>query len=480
MFSLELASKSQRAAIAIAYVLVCLLAGYLVGHGSRGAAIVAAAAALFVGFTRPKAALFAAIAFVLFFPEETWQLQYVVSDGSIPTGSAYTANFAGINFQLALVFVVAMRTLVSLRSTRLMKPRGFDIAALALLASIVFGEILGRIVSGYGAMLIGHAQQYALPVILALCMRALLEPIDIERGFRWLAVLGLGRMAFGLVRFAAGGGDTHFELGRQIVFWDAADGLIALILVMYGVWGVATGPHRERLLNFAFLAAGLAVIAFSLRRAAMLGLVVCIIGMVVVTIRRESHRAAPWVVSSSVVLALGIVVYVALRPPTESIILGRAFSIFQTSGSLANTNMWHFADIADGLTAVSKKPVFGWGFHVSPPRYVSYLMRESASLESVGLYHNMFINTWVRIGLLGATALIAALWISARASVRGVLHRSNVVLQGTFMSVCLAVAVWGLSATILVTFRMPYLMWAAMACAVTLWEASNSQMETHV
>lgn len=465
--------KWRNLAVACAFALACVLIGYLVGRGMRGLEVVLAAAALIIGFTRPKAAIFVAIAFVLFFPEETWQLKYILTDGGIPSGTAYTANFAGVNLQLALVMVLAMRTVVSLNAARLRRLGKFDVAALLLLAAVVFGEIFGRISSGYSALFIGHAQQYALPIILALCIRALLDPIDIERGFRLLAVLGLGRLVFGLIRFAGGGGDIHFELGRRIVFWDAADGLIALTLVMYGIWGITAGLRRERVFNVVLVAAGLAVIALSLRRAAMLGLVVGVIGAAVVSLRRDSRRVSPWVVGMSVFIALGVVVYSAFQLPTDSIILGRALSIFQTSGSLATTNMWHFADIYDGLTAVSKKPIFGWGFHVAPPRYASYLMIESASLDTVGLYHNMFINTWVRTGVLGVAGLVAALWIAASSSVRGILRHSNVVLQGTFLSVCLAVAVWGLSTTILVTFRMPYLLWAAMACAVTLWEASE-------
>ncbi|MBC7266476.1 MAG: O-antigen ligase family protein [Coriobacteriia bacterium] len=414
----------------------------------------------------PKPAMYAALLSVLLFREETWQMTFL----GMPTlgvQTFYTMNYGGVTIQLALVGPAFLRTVWDVPRTRLRVNSALDVWLVVLLLVDVLGEIWGRVQSGYSALFMGHAQYFALPVMAAIVVRQWFTVHDARRLSRAFFLLALLRTSYGLGRYALGYGDIHFELGKRIVFWDIADGLFAAAVATVGI--VLLFAERRALwrgVGLVAVAAGIATVALSLRRAPMLSLVVGVsVGLWVFA---SSYSRNVRALRMRALTTAAIVVGALLAQPPDTVVRTRFLSSFRAGGPLAATNMWHIADLIDGLRAALRRPLTGWGYHVAPPRLVDYLQVQSASIESVGLYHNMYIYSWIRMGILGLLGVVATGALGMRSGRQVAAERRDAVLGSSLVGIIASIMIAGLTSHTLWSFRIPYVYFGAAAIGTVL------------
>ena len=425
---------------------------------------------LVASFKEPRLGVFVLLAMAVVFREETWQAGFF--GGSPESASTlYTYDFHGLKVEYALGAGAFLGTLIAVRKLPLRWKEPFVLALLALLVADVWGEVWGRIQTGYSAHLFGHWVMLAAPVLLALVVRAWATRENVAFALRWLTVVAVGRLLFGLIRLAAGGGDVHWQLGRRIVFFDWADGMVAVLVCGVGALLVVAPRLRwpQRLVGLVLVLLGAAVIDLSFRRLAMVASMVMVVTVVALTWRRRPLVAAVAAVAAATVW------FGVLNPP-----LPGAGSLRARTGSIVKvdvkreqaakdeqTNEFHVAELKDGLLHIAERPLQGWGYRTAPPRKVAYLQRPQFSLARINVYHDLYVNTWFRLGILGILGLAATVVLGLRAGVVS-LRRDGPPETVILFALAAAMAAASFFAPVSNSYRLPLFLFAPLAALVAL------------
>ena len=447
---------------------VAAMAALAVAVGPRMVVLVAAGAVLAGAFLYPRVGLLLLVAVPMLFREETWYLRYVpVAYGGTEAAvlSFYDQRVFAVSFASLLVIVLVLRSLLARPEHAERVYGAFAFWLVVLLIADVGAELVGRMTVGPGGALLGQWSQVALPIVAALLVPVWCERSQLHRAIDVLALLAAGRLVFGLVRYAAGGGDWHFEIGRRIVFWDSADGLLGVFVASIGLVAVLDGnaDRRRRVLGGALVALGVVVVALCLRRQAMGALTVAL-PLTMFLLRRRTLLIVSLIIVTVVVAVIVALDVTAVR---ESVFATRAQSVVRLRDENVSTNVWHLRDLEDGLLNIADNPILGYGYYSSPPRRTYELSSRDVSLAVIGVYHNMFVNTWFRMGLVGVVALILILYLGLRDGGRAALWRGDPRAAGLTATLSSMVCA-GFFGSTLTTERAPYFLMLGLAALVVL------------
>ena len=301
--------------------------------------------------------------------------------------------------------------------------------------------------------------------------------MDVERVFAVAGWIVAARLLFGSLMFLLGRGAFHPELGVSIVFWDAADGLLALAAVVAGLEIAGDSETTlDTLRGPAFALLGAFVIVMSARRAAMVAVLAAVVALFIFSMLGWSSRRSARL---DLVAACSVLLLAAFGPGLEGLNTAERFLSSFTFGGDSGTSAVHYADIRDGMGAVVRSPVLGYGYYTSPERFVSLLMTSESSTSALGGYHNLLINLWVRNGLLGVVALIGAI-VNALSGVRTSIAIGSRGRQCRILAAFLVgMLVAGVTGSLLWGMRMPWYFWSALTAIVILSGGEGSAQSGH-
>ena len=176
-------------------------------------------ALLLVGsFARPRWGLLVLLGLVLLFSEERWQLFMLGGQSGAVPATIYTIHVFGLKVQWALAGGFVAGAFLQTGALHLRRSRAALVSLCVLLAADVWGEVWGRVATGFSQHLFGQWALIAAPVLVAIAALALLDEDDVIAGLRILLAVATARLIFGLVRYGVGRGDWDYELKRRIVF----------------------------------------------------------------------------------------------------------------------------------------------------------------------------------------------------------------------------------------------------------------------
>jgi O-antigen ligase len=430
--------------------------------------VAAGCVAAVLAATRPRAALLFLFAIPVLFREETWQLQYWPPEfggTSAHVTTVYTLSFMGLSVVSLLVGVLVLRSVFPDAVDRRLTIGPFETWLGLFAVMAVVAELVGRLATSYSGPIFGQWSQIFLPVIVAFMLQMWCGRRELSRGVDLLAGFVAVRLGFGLSRYLLGGGDYNSGAARRSVFWDSADGFVGVFAVTVGcVWAADRSASRwRRVAGGGMLIAGLIVVVLSYRRQAMVAVAVAA-PLALMLLRRWKllFSAAGFLVAAFVII---VVANPALL--TQSTVGKRAVSVVSTRAGMADTNEWHMADIVDAWRNIQENPILGYGFHAAPARRTYELSNRDASLEIVGAYHNLVLNVWFRMGIVGLISLCGLLWCGLRAGARAAWQRGD-GLAAAITAALVGLVVSGATGPVLVSDRLPYFLFGGLSALVLL------------
>jgi hypothetical protein len=421
-----------------------------------------------VAVLRPRVILLLVFAVPILFREETWQLEYwpsALGGTAVTPVTVYTLTFIGLSVPTLLIGVVVLRSLFPSAVDHRLQVGPFE-AWLALFAGMALvAEVVGRLTTTYEGPVFGQWSQIVLPAVVAVLIMLWCGRRELVRGVDLLALFVAARLLFGLSRFALGGGEYNMAAARRSVFWDAGDGFVGVFAVALGTaWAVdGSAAKWRRLAGGLLILAGLLVVALSYRRQAMVAVALAA-PLTLVLMRRWKLL---WVSLGCVAAALSMILVADPSLIFESTVAQRAASVVSTPGGMADTNEWHLADIRDAWRNIERNPVLGYGFHSAPPRRTYELSSRDASLEVIGAYHNLVLNVWFRMGIVGIAALLGVLWCGLRAGARAAWTYGD-ALAAPLMAALAGLVVSGATGPVLVSYRLPFFLLGGLAALVVI------------
>ena len=455
---------------ALAIVVMMISAVLVVGVLDQRKVLYVAVACVVVvvAAIRPRAALVLIFAIPVLFREETWQLQYWPPEFGGTTAAVttvYTASFMSITAVTLLIGVVMLRSLFPDAVDKRLRVEQFEMWLGLFAVMALVAEVVGRLTTSYPEHVFGQWSQIILPIIVALVLQMWCGRRELARGVDILAACIGVRLAYGLTRYALGGGDYNGAAGRRCVFWDYADGIVAVFAVTIGVaWLVdSTASRWRRGAGAVLVAAGLLVIVLSYRRQAM----VAVVFAMPLTLMLLHRWKTLWAVVGCLAAALAILFLADPALLTDSVVGQRAVSVVSTPVGMADTNEWHMADIVDAWRNIQRNPILGYGFHAAPPRRTYEVSDANSSLEVVGLYHNLVLNVWFRMGIVGLVALIGFLWCGLRAGVRAAWTQGD-ALAASLTAALVGLVVSGATTPVLVSYRLPFFLFGGLSALVVI------------
>ena len=458
--------RSAALAAVVMGVTACLVLGVL--HQSTLSYVAAGCVALVIAVARPRATLLLIFAIPVLFREETWQLPSWPPEfggTTVPVATVYTLSFMGLSIISLLVGVVVLRSLFPSAVDRRLTIGPFE-AWLALFAGMALvAELVGRLTTTYKGPIFGQWSQIVLPIIVALVLQLWCGRRELARGVDLLAVLVGVRLVYGLSRYALGGGDYNGGAARRSVFWDSADGFVGVFAVALGSAWLVDGSASKwrRAAGGGLIVAGLLVITLSYRRQAMVAVAVAA-PLTLILLRRWKTL---WPMLGCLAAALAILLIAYPGFITESTVGRRAVSVVSTPAGMADTNEWHWADVEDAWRNIQVNPILGYGFHAAPPRRTYELSSRDSSLEVVGAYHNLVLNVWFRMGIVGFVALIGLLWCGLRTGAH-VAWTYGDALAAPITAALVGLVISGATGPVLVSDRVPYFLFGGLSALVIL------------
>jgi hypothetical protein len=359
-------------------------------------------------FLRPRWALLVLLGFAIFFSEERWQVVMLGGSSSPVPTTIYSFHVSALTLQFALAGGLLLRALLRLRGIGGVRSRFLTAAFLVFLASIVWGEVLGRLTEGSVQHLFGEWSTIAIPLLVGLASLSLLSEKDVVVGLKIVLALAAARVAFGLVRYGLGRGDWNYEFHRRIAFWDTADGFLSAVVALTGLavllgWGRRS--RAERVAGALMAAAGIAAIVVSLRRESFAMLAVSAIVLVALVWRPRKRVLIASLAAVLIALALGA----AFVQTSNSLLAARIKSMDPLAHTSASgTNAFHLEDVRNAVLQVAERPITGWGFHTSPAPKIDYMLF-SAPGAGIVVVHNTYLDVWLRTGVVGFVSLCALL-----------------------------------------------------------------------
>lgn len=412
---------------------------------------------------RPKWALVIMLSIVLIFPEEVWQPFLMGGKtGAIPA-TLYTIEVLGLKVQWALAGGAVLGGLLRLDGLRSRATRAVVFALCIFLAADIWGEVWGRHLSGFSAHLFGQWAVVAAPILLALAALALLDEMDIRTG--WYLLLGVAsvHLLYGLTRYALGEGDWSYELAKHIVFWDTADGFVSTFVAVGGL-GLLLASERRlviRWIGASLFMLGTVVIVLSFRRDGLVALAVSLVTMVLLVWRPRTKVTKIATAAVVVMLVVSGTTYVA---HSHSLLAQRLRSM-NPLGQRADgseTNAFHIQDIREAVVDIADRPWTGWGYHTAVPQQTDYFILQGTSSSAITAVHDMYLDVWLRMGVLGFVAVCGIIIVGGRDAVAARRHGPT-LLPNMLLSLLIGYAVAALAMPIDNSNRMPYLLLMVVA-----------------
>ena len=302
------------------------------------------------------------------------------------------------------------------QGTRARRRVAFSCLDLSVVSLVVAAVVSGVMAADWGAALLELRSVFLLPALYY----ALLRLAHLDEGARWRvvdgwALGGLGVALVGLVQYALGRNVVVAEGGLprlQSVYFSPNNvglylGRLWPLLVAVALWG---WPRRRRALYALALApVTLALVLSFSRGALLLGLPAALLVMG----WRAGGRARWAVVTLVVIGALALIPL--LRLPRFS-----AMFDLQQGSTFFRLELWR-----SSLTLIREHPWFGVGPGNFPAAYrTRYILPGAWQEPNLEHPHNVYLDHWTRLGVLGLLAGVVvqvmfwrALW-SARSGSR--------------------------------------------------------------
>ena len=251
-------------------------------------------------------------------------------------------------------------------------------------------------------------------------VNALRAPDDLRRFVNLLLACGVLRGLWGLVRFAALGGDpanfyNNFQhIDVRITFFDINDSLLATMVLFVVLWRLATGEVQRfwpRVGMWAVVALELFIVVFSYRRTAWGGLALA--ALLLAFSLRGRWR---WCLLASYVgVGLPLLVYkMLLRGGSKASggsLLERMLPDVVQGGQFSFTT-GRFAELYAAWLTLRHDWVLGlgaWG------QYDGFRFSELAwHRGDFSWMHSGVLHVWLKFGVLGVAIVFAAAWLYGR------------------------------------------------------------------
>lgn len=251
-------------------------------------------------------------------------------------------------------------------------------------------------------------------------VNALRAPDDLRRFVNLLLACGVLRGLWGLVRFAALGGDpanfyNNFQhIDVRITFFDINDSLLATMVLFVVLWRLATGEVQRfwpRVGMWAVVALELFIVVFSYRRTAWGGLALA--ALLLAFSLRGRWR---WCLLASYVgVGLPLLVYkMLLRGGSKASggsLLERMLPDVVQGGQFSFTT-GRFAELYAAWLTLRHDWVLGlgaWG------QYDGFRFSELAwHRGDFSWMHSGVLHVWLKFGVVGVIILLSAAWMYGR------------------------------------------------------------------
>ena len=251
-------------------------------------------------------------------------------------------------------------------------------------------------------------------------VNALRAPDDLRRFVNLLLACGVLRGLWGLVRFAALGGDpanfyNNFQhIDVRITFFDINDSLLATMVLFVVLWRLATGEVQRfwpRVGMWAVVALELFIVVFSYRRTAWGGLALA--ALLLAFSLRGRWR---WCLLASYVgVGLPLLVYkMLLRGGSKASggsLLERMLPDVVQGGQFSFTT-GRFAELYAAWLTLRHDWVLGlgaWG------QYDGFRFSELAwHRGDFSWMHSGVLHVWLKFGVVGVAIVLAAAWLYGR------------------------------------------------------------------
>lgn len=262
----------------------------------------------------------------------------------------------------------------------------------------------------------GFANLITGPIFFSLLLRAFGDQASVERLVRFLLIVILIKGVFGLVRFAAFGGDpanvyANFNrIAIRLTYFDSNESFLATVAAFIAGWTVmirgSSLTTGARLFYWSIVLIELAIVVFSYRRAAWGGLMLAAVLFVAVLPSAQRWKV---IVAGLPVVLLGIVVAAGQRLG-DSVGSRGWFSAFfeDVGGGNRFTALGHRElELRLGMNSFLENPIFGNG---SWSRYYDGYVRIDWQVGPDAFYwtHSSVLHLAFKTGLVGL-ALVAGL-----------------------------------------------------------------------
>jgi hypothetical protein len=358
---------------------------------------------------------------LFYFPNASWGLVEQVGGTNFYTRGAGTFYFPAINVML---FGMAIQAFFARRFAGPLPVR-HNLGVPALLFGIV---LLGNVLVFFALPKVrwfelvapaGLLNVFNFMLAFYVLVNALREPRDLQRFINLLLFCAVTRGLWGLVRFAAMGGDPanfyeNFQhIDVRLTFFDINDSLVATMVLFLLVWRLATGQVAgfwARLGCWAVVGLELFIVVFSYRRTAWGGLVLA--ALLLAWALRGRWR---WGLLASYLLvglpALGYKMVQRSGKTGHGGLLERMFPDVMQGGQL-NFTTGRFAELYAAWLSLKSDLLLGlgaWG------RYNGYRFSElSWHRGDFSWMHSGVLHIALKTGLVGLTIATIAMWLYGR------------------------------------------------------------------
>lgn len=190
--------------------------------------------------------------------------------------------------------------------------------------------------------------------------------------------------------------------------------LVGIFAVAYLLWG----PARRRRVAVVLASASLASVALSLNRNMVIGLVLGFAVAAFVVPGGSRVLAMFAIVACLVALSYSAIGSSPAQTGTAATIATRLTSIGNYSGLKTDTLDDRFYENSLAIKTLERNPLFGVGWGASyGATHTAWQNGQLVTLRR-DFIHQQYLGLWLRTGLLGLGAVLAALWLAFRAASR--------------------------------------------------------------
>jgi hypothetical protein len=376
-----------------------------------------------LGMTRPVWLLFAFVTLLLSFGQSTY--------GQLQASNVVYSRGTGLLFFSVVVWALWGMALISLIwggvAKRAAHPTNLSAPAYALFTlflghlavGLLLEQPLREVLGAAGLVNFMH-----LAVFIFVLTKLLQNPEDLTWLTRLLLIVGGLRGLFGLIRWAAFGGDPAnvYEnverLGVHLTFFDICDSMVAAVVLSYcmrkltSAWNTLSTAQRLGLALLALLEC--AVILLSYRRTAWGGLLLVMIWLFICFPPRV--RTFGWLIFPALLLIVGSVGAARLSKITAGRGVFESFFYDLMPKTAFGAQSSRLLELKLALETFYDNPIFGvgaWGRFNG-----SHLIGWHTGEAAYNLVHSSVVHIMFKTGLVGLTLVAVTLGLVVRFLVR--------------------------------------------------------------